>query len=262
MTTMHRHSHARAHACIRRPRVQSVPSASSDVLALIAHDLRLPLAALRLSSEMALDGQTTSAEQQHLLETVHRQVDALERLTLDLLDAFADGQFTPRESSSLDLDALAAAVVDEFHASLGGRRTITLCGNGRTAATGNAAKLRVALRNIVANALKYSPDTSTVTVSVGCAGGRCSIAVEDRGAGIDGDDLRHIFERDYRADSQRRGAPGHGLGLFIARQIVEAHGGRITVESTPGAGSIFRIDLPTATESEHERSSAPAVSAA
>jgi two-component system, OmpR family, sensor histidine kinase MtrB len=259
---MHRHSHTRAHACARRPRVQSVPSASSDVLALIAHDLRLPLAALRLSSEMALDGQTTSAEQQHLLETVHRQVDALERLTLDLLDAFADGQLTPRETSRLDLDELAASVVDEFHASLGGRRTIILCGNGPTTATGNAAKLRVALRNIVANALKYSSDTSAVTVSVACAGGRCSIAVEDRGAGIDCSDLQQIFERDYRADSQRRGAPGHGLGLFIARQIVEAHGGRIAVESTPGAGSIFRIDLPATPESEHRRDMAHAVSAA
>src|SRR5581483_5462502 len=140
---------------------------------------------------------------------------------------------------TLDLDLLAREVVAEFEQALGGRRTIVVASDGPALARGNAAKLRVALRNLVGNALKYSPDDSTVTVRVGARDGQSTVAVVDRGAGIGVDDIAHIFEREYRADSGRRRAPGHGLGLFIARQIVEAHGGTIRVASVPGCGSTF-----------------------
>ena len=243
-----RHTHSRARNCFRRPRSLAAPPASSDVLALIAHDLRLPLAALRLSSEMALDTDSSSGEQHRLLETVYRQVDALERLTLDLLDAFADGRIAAGQAGTLDLNALADEVVTEFTEALGGRRAIALESDGPAFARGDAAKLRVALRNLVGNALKYSPDDSTVMVRVRTGGGQSIVAVEDRGAGIAADEIGHIFEREYRADSGRRRAPGHGLGLFIARQIVEAHGGAITVASAPGAGSTFSLALPQAAD--------------
>ncbi len=245
-----RHVRSRSRSCFRRSRAAGTTSASSEVLALIAHDLRLPLAALRLSSEMALDSDGASTEQQRLLQTVHRQVDALERLALDLLDAFADGRLTTIDSDTLDLDELAREVVAEFEQALGGRRTIALVSAGPVPARGNAAKLRVALRNLVGNALKYSPDDSVVTVRVSTRGGQPVVAVEDCGAGIAADDIAHIFEREYRADSGRRRAPGHGLGLFIARQIVEAHGGAIQVESEPGRGSIFTLVLPHAAVTE------------
>ena len=245
-----RHTHPRARSCFRRPRAVAAPPASPDVLALIAHDLRLPLAALRLSSEMALDTDSSSGEQHRLLETVHRQVDALERLTLDLLDAFADGRIAADRASTLDLNALAQEVVAEFTEALGGRRAIAIDGDSPAYARGDAAKLRVALRNLVGNALKYSPDSSTVTVRVRTDGGQSVVAVEDRGAGIAADEIDQIFEREYRADSGRRRAPGHGLGLFIARQIVEAHGGAIDVESAPGAGSSFSLVLPRVDEVE------------
>lgn len=249
--TTPRSLHRRSRRCSRvpRPAAPLLPAsspASSDVLAMIAHDLRLPLAALRLSSELALDGGAEAAGQQYLLETVHRQVGALERLTLDLLDAFADGGVAPAERCEIDVEALCREVVAEFEAALGGRRTFELRVAAPAQVRGNAAKLRVALRNLVGNAVKYASDGSAVVVEAGCRDGQALIAVRDRGAGIAPEQLGRIFDRFYRVDRRTGHAPGHGLGLFIARQIVAAHGGDIHVASQPGAGSCFTIALPLA----------------
>lgn len=213
---------------------------------MIAHDLRLPLAALRLASELALDGEAEPSEQHYLLETVQRQVGALERLTLDLLDAFADGKSAARGSQEIDVEALCREVVAEFDAALGAGRAIVLCVQSGVRVHGDAAKLRVAVRNLIGNAAKYSPAGASVTVSVAQRGSRVFIGVRDHGAGIAAEHLDRIFERDYRIDRGEGGAPGHGLGLHMARAIVAAHGGEISVESATGAGSCFTIALPAA----------------
>jgi len=106
-------------------------------------------------------------------------------------------------------------------------------------------RLERILINLLTNALKYSPGSTEVLIGAEKTNGEIAVSVTDRGVGIAPEDLPHIFERFYRAKGQRR-AEGLGLGLYITKMLVEAHGGRIWVESEPGKGSTFRFTLPAA----------------
>jgi signal transduction histidine kinase len=101
------------------------------------------------------------------------------------------------------------------------------------------------LANIVGNAVKLTPAPGEVRLSVRAAGDRAEVRVSDTGPGIAPDELPHLFDRFYRTEASMRAAtPGTGLGLTIARSLVEAHGGTLTVESTLGGGSTFVVSLP------------------
>jgi signal transduction histidine kinase len=103
------------------------------------------------------------------------------------------------------------------------------------------------LFNLVDNAVRFTPDGGSVTISARRRNGSVEVAVADTGAGIAPEHLPRLFERFYRADAARtRGEGGTGIGLAIARSVVEAHGGRISAESEPGRGSVFTFDLPSA----------------
>ena len=104
------------------------------------------------------------------------------------------------------------------------------------------------LRNLLANALAYTPEGGTVAVSARATGQEVVVSVKDSGVGIPAEDLPHVFERFCRSDKSRTRSPGgSGLGLAIVKQLVEAHGGRVWAESTPGAGSVIGFTLPVAT---------------
>src|SRR4029077_5509125 len=104
----------------------------------------------------------------------------------------------------------------------------------------------VVLRQLIDNAVKYSPPESPVLVSAEPSNGRVIVSVADRGPGIPEAEQTRIFEKFHRAEASRQQIPGAGLGLAIAREIVHAHGGEIGVKSKPGKGSIFRFPLPAA----------------
>lgn len=106
-------------------------------------------------------------------------------------------------------------------------------------------KLRIAVLNLLTNAIKYAPSESTVSVEAAIGRGEVAIAVADQGPGIDPSDEDQVFEKYYRSSTLPESLPGLGLGLYIVRQIVELHGGRVTLESVPGRGSTFAIFLPT-----------------
>jgi signal transduction histidine kinase len=103
------------------------------------------------------------------------------------------------------------------------------------------------LANLLTNAVKYSPAGSAITVRVVRGDGEARIEVIDAGVGIPPEALPHLFDRFYRVEATATSAPGVGLGLYITRRIVEAHGGTIEVASTPGSGSTFTVRLPLAT---------------
>ena len=106
-------------------------------------------------------------------------------------------------------------------------------------------KLRQVLANLVDNAVKYSPDGGRVTVRVARNGSDCLIEVFDQGLGIPGSEQERIFEKFYRLDPQQtKGVGGSGLGLYICRELVERMHGRLSVESQPGVGSRFAVELP------------------
>jgi len=157
---------------------------------------------------------------------------------------------------------LAANVVEDFHESGGiaPRRlewTPPAKGsaesNGGTRIRGDREALTLALRNLIDNAIKYSPESSTVNVSVNCRNGLAGISVEDHGRGISRQEQRQILKKFVRGSSAKDlNVKGTGIGLAMADEIVRAHGGRLELASQPGQGSRFTILLPIEAETAHE----------
>jgi signal transduction histidine kinase len=215
-------------------------------LAGVAHELRNPLSALKLSTALADPGRAvlTPERMQRTLALVRRQVARLDRMVGDLLDA------TRIEAGNLELqpevrDAreLARAVVELYQSGDTGHSLQLELPETPVLVRADAARLEQVLHNLVSNALKYSPAGSRVDVSVRYEAADAVLSVTDQGIGISPDERRLLFAPFQRAGNARQRAPGVGLGLSVARRIVEAHGGRIDVDSVPGQGSVFRVRL-------------------
>lgn len=216
-------------------------------LAGVAHDLRNPLSALKMSTALADPGRSdTSPERiQKMFVLVRRQVARLDRMVGDLLDS------TRIEAGKLELrfeerDAreLAHAVV-ELYRSTGPSHQLSLSvPESPVLLRCDGTRIEQVLNNLVSNALKYSPEGTRVEMTVLQQGDEALLSVSDEGIGISAEEQRQIFAPFRRGPGARDQAPGAGLGLSVARRIVEAHGGLIEVDSQPGQGSVFRIRLP------------------
>lgn len=216
-----------------------------------SHELRTPLALLSGRTEIALERPRTPAEYRQILEGVRDDAVRMSRLLSELLMlARADRGQELLTLEALALDELTADTVGAL-VPLAEERDLTLETGPLRHCTvlGDQTRLTQLLVNLVGNALKYTPTGGTVTVSLAAEGGEALLAVTDTGIGIAPDHLPHLFERFYRVDAARsRDEGGAGLGLAISEWIVSAHGGRLEVESTVGAGSVFRARLPLAPE--------------
>ena len=157
----------------------------------------------------------------------------------------------PLEHHQVDLLALASDAVHDGQA-IAPKRTITLevfDGPGTPEVLGDEPRIRQVLSNLVANALQHTPETADVTVRVGTEGNDAVLEVVDTGPGMSQQDASRVFERFYRTDSSRaRTSGGTGLGLSIVNALVHAHGGVVTVTTTPGKGCCFRVTLPRVSE--------------
>jgi signal transduction histidine kinase len=153
------------------------------------------------------------------------------------------------EKRDVDLAALARGIVSnhepQFHAKAVALRFVERGTGGNALTTVDPDKMSQAVINLLSNALKYTPEGGSVEVATATGPETSEISVSDTGIGISTEDLPMVFERFYRADSSRsRNSGGIGIGLAIAKAIVEAHGGRIRAESEIGKGSRFSIQLP------------------
>ncbi len=228
---------------------QRATRAREDVLSVVSHDLGNPLAAIRLCASALLEAPPSDVkEQRHLLQAIANSADWMTRLIQDLLDV------STIEVGKLSVERRTeqvAPIVRQALAMVGPQaqqRGVLLSssvGEGVPAVHGDAARLIQVLTNLVGNSLKYTERGGAVTVSAAAMGDEVLLSVRDTGSGIPADQLPRIFERYY---TRKRGAnkSGSGLGLSIARGIVEAHGGRIWVESEVGKGTSFFVALPGA----------------
>ncbi len=207
----------------------------------VAHELRTPLTNLRCELEAIQDGLTTADATR--ISSLHEEVLHLQRLVEDLQElAVAEAGALELRVEDVDLRALVARVLDGFRS----QRTVDLIG---AACPAVADPIRIAqiVRNLVSNAIAHTPKDGRITVTIESDEQNASVSVADTGPGIPTAALEHIFERFYRVDDARgRESGGAGLGLAIVRQLVELHGGRVWVESTPGRGSTFRFTIPLA----------------
>jgi heavy metal sensor kinase len=215
-----------------------------------SHELRTPLTALRTTGQVALAGGGGVEEYREAVGDMLEEAEQLSRvLDTMMLLAQADAGIMPVERQPVDLDALVTDVARECDvlAQDKEQRVSLACAAGT--ATVDPTVLRIAVANVLHNAIRYGPPASDVSVRAFADGTSWTIEVEDRGPGIAEEHHASLFERFYRVDPGRsRALGGIGLGLAMARWSVEAHGGRIHLQSREGVGSTFRIVLPRRTQ--------------
>jgi signal transduction histidine kinase len=220
---------------------------SQDFLALVAHDLRTPLQSVLMQLEALLRRSEGEAAQVPMttLEAMKRNGQQLDRLIRDLLDASrVDAHGVSLDLASVRLPELIASVVSQLEGVLGSHPvTIEVTGQPPSVKV-DPRRIEQVVTNLIENASKYSDEGAPIHVVIGSSGGGATVSVQDQGPGISPEELPRLFDRYFQAQRARVKRRGLGLGLFITKGLVEAHGGAITVESIPGAGSTFRVWFP------------------
>jgi two-component system, OmpR family, sensor histidine kinase MtrB len=216
------------------------------LLAGVAHDLRNPLAALRLSVALLTNERALPREDlvRSTAARLQRQIARLDRLVGDFQDvAHIEAGKLTLNCTECDLTELARTVVELFQPTSVAHELDVHVPAEPLVVWCDGMRIEQVLNNLVNNAIKYSPEGGRILVEVTSGEGHACISVTDRGVGIDPAEIKSIFDPFRRAQDASHGIPGLGLGLYIARLIVEAHGGRVDVASRPGDGSKFTIVL-------------------
>ncbi len=217
-----------------------------DLVANVSHELKTPISALRAHLENLLDGvEQPNAE---TLQVMLTQSERLGRLVEQLLDlSRLESGDVPLAREPVRLGPLVAEVVSEIEVSRAGK-DVTVNGEvppDLPPVFADRERVHQVLFNLLDNAVRFTPPGGHVAVTATRHNGNCEVRVEDTGSGIAAEHLPRLFERFYRVDSARsRDDGGTGIGLAIARSVVEAHGGRIRAESEVGKGSVFTFELP------------------
>jgi len=220
-----------------------------DFVANISHELKTPIGAVGLLAE-ALEAASDEPDQvRRFAKRLTKEADRLARITQEIIELSrlqaADALTKPEV---VEIDRVVALAIDQNRvAAESSRVTIVSGGDAGAEVYGDEPLLAVALHNLIANAIQYSPKGSRVGVGVKNSDGIVEIAVTDQGIGIPDEELDRVFERFFRIDPARsRHTGGSGLGLSIVKHVVQNHGGDIRVWSQPGNGSTFTIRLPKA----------------
>ncbi len=215
----------------------------------VAHDLRTPLTSIKAYMEGLIDGVIPADAA--TFAKIHREADRLQRLVTDLQElSRIEAGAVPLNIRPLSVSVLIASTVDRLAPQFQdkGVTISTEVPGGLPDVTGDEDRLGQVLVNIVGNALQFTPAGGQVTLSAWRERERVAIAVRDTGVGISAEHLPHLFDRFYRADEARsRVGGGSGIGLTIAKRLIESHGGTIVAYSDgPGRGSTFTVWLPVA----------------
>jgi PAS domain S-box-containing protein len=229
-----------------------VEQMKSDFVSTVSHELRAPLTSIYGFAETLLrrDVLFEEQERQTFLGYIASEAQRLTGIVDALLSvARLDAGDLQVELTPTDVRSVVSEVVTSAEQALAnGYSFVVEVPDEPLAASADPEKLRQVLANLVDNAVKFSPEGATVTVEARRAGGAVEVRVVDEGVGVPPDERERIFRKFHRAEGSGRGRGGTGLGLFIARGLVDAMGGRIWVDSAEGRGSSFAFELPLAAE--------------
>jgi K+-sensing histidine kinase KdpD len=228
-------------------RLRALDELQRTFVSAVSHELRTPLTCIRASVEMlGAMREDLSTDQAELVHTIEHHTSRLEGLVSDLLEItkLEAGQVTLSEQPT-DLCALVNRAVDTLRPLSMRKRQNLLLHLDTTSGSVNVDRGRIeqVLTNIISNAIKFAPKQSQIDVHLSESDGSLQVCISDQGPGIPEEDRGHVFDKFY-VIADGRGLSGLGLGLYIAREIIELHGGQIWVESEPQQGSTFCFRLP------------------
>jgi signal transduction histidine kinase len=219
----------------------------SELVRIVSHELRTPLASVLGFTSVLLDRDVPADERRRYLEIINAQSRRLSSLLNDFLDAERMDEGELELSRQLvDIGSVVAEQVQLFEGQSAKHKLDTELPPEALTVNGDPNRLAQVIGNLLSNAIKYSPDGGTVHVQAEQADSLVRVSVRDEGLGIPDELQQRVFAKFFRGDAEASGIPGTGLGLTIARSVVEAHGGRMNFESTRGQGSVFWLELPMA----------------
>ena len=219
-----------------------------EFLAMASHELKNPLTMVKGFAQLM---RRRGAYNERAVESIISQAEHMDRLLGDLLDvARLESGRLEIVRAPVDLVELVRACTERARWQAGDPTLRFEASTERLDGTWDADRLRQVIDNLLSNAVKYSPDGGEIIVRVEAAGPLARVSVRDHGVGIPAAALGSIFDRFYRAADAADGAAGFGIGLFVAKSIVDLHGGQIDVTSEPGRGSKFTVSLPIRMEAE------------
>ncbi len=228
--------------------IQRLERARREMVSNITHELSTPITTIGLLAETLLSYQGKAKQMRKMAKDISREVDTLTHLVQEIRDLslIESGQM-PVRLMPTDLAAIVTASIDQLRTLAENKeQKIWLDAPENIQVLADDLQIQRAIKNIVHNAIKFSPAGSKIRVNCSAGAEEAVIAVTDDGPGIPGDELPRIFERFYQVDRAR--SDGTGLGLAIVRHIIRAHGGRTWVESVEGQGATFFVALALADE--------------
>ena len=228
--------------------LESLDKSRNQFVSNASHELKTPLTTMKILLENMLYQPDMPQElREEFMQDINHEIDRLSSVVTDLLTLTQmDNQRMELHRTSVSLTELCEETLRKLQ-PIAEQRSHTIVSSIAENVVGEVdeSKLLQVMYNLTDNAIKYTPDGGTITVTLSQTATQAVFAVSDTGVGISDEDLTHIFDRFYRVDKARsRESGGTGLGLSIVRQLVALHGGQITVDSTPGKGSTFTVTLP------------------
>jgi two-component system, OmpR family, phosphate regulon sensor histidine kinase PhoR len=231
-------------------RTKEIEQLQQDLVSIASHEIRAPLAAIKgfAATLLVRSDRMTPDSRRQFLEGVDQQADRLTALVDDLLEVQSiDSQRLKIDRSEVDLVALTREVVDHFRSKWGDRLISIDATPGLPLVHADRSKMDEVLVNLIDNAVKYSPAGGDIRIALAKGPGSVEISIEDEGIGIPPEEASLLFRKFHRISSpETADIGGTGLGLYIVKSLVEAHGGRVHLRSNPGVGSIFTVSLPVA----------------
>jgi two-component system phosphate regulon sensor histidine kinase PhoR len=219
-----------------------------DFVANVSHELKTPLTVLSGFLETMRELPLDESERVRYLDLMMQQAQRMQHIVSDLLVlATLEGDNKPPSSQMVDMRAVLRHLRDDAQSLSGGRHRVTFDADEALTVTGVETEILSAFGNLVTNAIRYTPDGGSISVSWHAQGGQATFAVTDSGLGIPAADIPRLTERFYRVDRSRsRDTGGTGLGLAIVKHVLQRHDAQLDVKSEEGRGSVFTVRFPVA----------------
>jgi signal transduction histidine kinase len=230
----------------KNARLQAVDKLKDEFLANAGHELRTPLTSIQGFSEILLSRDLSENRREHYIEVINEQASLMSQIIENLLDIaqVADDEHLEIKARPVDMDMLIDETLAPFIRQHSERTIRYESGAETPPVLGEAFQLKRVIRNLVGNAIKYSPEGEAVTLRSRAIPGYLEVSVQDEGVGLTREQQKHVFDKFYQVSVPGIDASGIGVGLTISKLIVESHGGQIGVTSKPGMGSTFTFTVP------------------